>query len=187
MPHICSDEILMILAMIPFIGAFFRKIHNWYHVKFKHQCHEKVSCNEIHLAHQELKSIDIVLCYKNDKPSVVIRYYNTPSNNQRIIDGQYKSFNDKCKFYGKYINDIEKIEIKSFRSFMQRELFLMNFSSKLDFNIYDNPKIIFRNDEDRANYNVGVRGAKVCTICNPIVPCHKSGMCYECIEWLTQK
>ena len=52
MPHICSDEILMLLAMIPFIGAFFRKIHNWYHIKFKHQCHEKVSCKEIHVDHK---------------------------------------------------------------------------------------------------------------------------------------
>lgn len=49
--HFCSDEILMFLAVIPFIGAFFRKIHNWYHVKFKHKCHEK-SCESKHAVHK---------------------------------------------------------------------------------------------------------------------------------------
>jgi hypothetical protein len=36
------DEILMFMAMLPFIGVFFRKIHVWWHSKFKHKEHEKV-------------------------------------------------------------------------------------------------------------------------------------------------
>jgi len=38
--HFCADELLMILAMIPFIGAAFHKVHVWYHKKFKHKDHK---------------------------------------------------------------------------------------------------------------------------------------------------
>jgi hypothetical protein len=38
--HFCSDELFMLMAALPFIGAFFRRIHAWYHVKFKHKAHE---------------------------------------------------------------------------------------------------------------------------------------------------
>ena len=48
--HFCSDELLMILAMIPFIGIFFTKIHNWWHLKFGHKCHEK-GCGSKHVEH----------------------------------------------------------------------------------------------------------------------------------------
>jgi hypothetical protein len=48
--HFCQDELLMILAMIPFIGIFFRKIHIWYHAKFHHKCHEK-NCDAEHPEH----------------------------------------------------------------------------------------------------------------------------------------
>lgn len=41
MPHFCADELFMIMAMLPFIGNFFRKIHTWYHTKFKHHHHKK--------------------------------------------------------------------------------------------------------------------------------------------------
>lgn len=41
MPHICMDEILMFMAMLPFIGVFFRKIHAWWHAKFSHKEHKK--------------------------------------------------------------------------------------------------------------------------------------------------
>lgn len=39
MPHICIDEVLMFMAMIPFIGVFFRKCHLWWHNKFQHTAH----------------------------------------------------------------------------------------------------------------------------------------------------
>jgi hypothetical protein len=48
--HICGDEILMLMAALPFIGAFFRRIHAWYHVKFKHKDH---SAHERHKASWE--------------------------------------------------------------------------------------------------------------------------------------
>jgi hypothetical protein len=52
MPHICADEILMIMMMIPFIGYFFNKIHVWYHEKINHKCHTE-GCNETHAEHKE--------------------------------------------------------------------------------------------------------------------------------------
>jgi hypothetical protein len=42
--HFCSDELFMILAMLPFVGVFFKRIHNWWHAKFGHKCHE-ASCH----------------------------------------------------------------------------------------------------------------------------------------------
>lgn len=39
MPHICIDEIMMLLAMFPFIGVFFRKLHVWWHAKVNHAQH----------------------------------------------------------------------------------------------------------------------------------------------------
>lgn len=52
MPHICLDEIMMFMAMFPFIGFYFRKVHAWYHAKFNHKCHEK-TCNDVHLEHDK--------------------------------------------------------------------------------------------------------------------------------------
>jgi hypothetical protein len=37
--HFCIDEFLAVLAMIPFIGFYFRKAHAWWHVKFNHKHH----------------------------------------------------------------------------------------------------------------------------------------------------
>ncbi len=48
--HWCMDETLAVLAMIPFIGYFFRKIHAWYHSKMGHTCHEK-HCEDKHVDH----------------------------------------------------------------------------------------------------------------------------------------
>lgn len=41
--HFCMDEVLMFLAMIPFIGMFFRKLHAWWHKKINHASHKKYS------------------------------------------------------------------------------------------------------------------------------------------------
>ena len=49
--HFCTDELLALLAMIPFIGYFFRKLHAWYHAKMGHSCHEK-HCDEVHVEHK---------------------------------------------------------------------------------------------------------------------------------------
>lgn len=49
--HWCMDETLAFLAMIPFIGYFFRKLHAWYHAKMGHACHEK-HCDETHAEHK---------------------------------------------------------------------------------------------------------------------------------------
>lgn len=38
--HFCMDEALMLMAAIPFLGLWFRKVHHWYHLKFKHKNHE---------------------------------------------------------------------------------------------------------------------------------------------------
>jgi hypothetical protein len=46
------DETLALMAMIPFIGMFFRKMHAWWHAKFSHKCHEK-TCDDTHVAHVE--------------------------------------------------------------------------------------------------------------------------------------
>lgn len=48
--HWCMDETLAVLAMIPFIGYFFRKLHAWYHAKMGHTCHEK-HCDDQHVEH----------------------------------------------------------------------------------------------------------------------------------------
>lgn len=48
--HWCMDETLAVLAMIPFIGYFFRKLHAWYHKKMGHTCHEK-HCDDQHVEH----------------------------------------------------------------------------------------------------------------------------------------
>lgn len=50
MPHICADEIFMIMAALPFIGVIFSKLHAWWHVKFKHKCH-KHDCDDTHINH----------------------------------------------------------------------------------------------------------------------------------------
>jgi hypothetical protein len=50
--HFCADEMIMIMAMIPFIGVAFRKLHVWYHTKFGHKCHEK-TCDSTHVDHHE--------------------------------------------------------------------------------------------------------------------------------------
>jgi hypothetical protein len=49
--HFCADEMMMIMAMVPFIGVGFRRMHAWYHLKFKHHCH-KSNCNKEHLDHK---------------------------------------------------------------------------------------------------------------------------------------
>lgn len=49
--HWCMDETLAVLAMIPFIGYFFRKLHLWYHAKMGHTCHEK-HCDAVHAEHK---------------------------------------------------------------------------------------------------------------------------------------
>jgi len=49
--HWCMDETLAVLAMIPFIGYFFRKLHLWYHTKMGHTCHEK-HCDAAHAEHK---------------------------------------------------------------------------------------------------------------------------------------
>jgi len=48
--HWCMDETLAVLAMIPFIGYFFGKLHAWWHKHFHHKCHEK-DCNAEHVQH----------------------------------------------------------------------------------------------------------------------------------------
>jgi len=53
MIHWCNDENLMLLAAIPFIGIWFRKLHAWYHTKIKHRCH-KDNCTEMHVEHKDI-------------------------------------------------------------------------------------------------------------------------------------
>jgi len=48
--HWCMDETLAFLAMIPFIGYFFAKLHTWWHTKFHHKCHEE-GCESDHVEH----------------------------------------------------------------------------------------------------------------------------------------
>lgn len=50
--HFCTDELIAIIAMLPFIGYYFNKLHTWYHLKFKHKCHE-ISCQSTHVKHEE--------------------------------------------------------------------------------------------------------------------------------------
>lgn len=49
--HWCMDETLALLAMIPFIGYLFRRLHAWYHKKMGHTCHEK-HCEDKHVEHK---------------------------------------------------------------------------------------------------------------------------------------
>ena len=49
--HWCMDETLALLAMIPFIGYMFRKLHVWWHTKVGHTCHEK-HCDDTHAEHK---------------------------------------------------------------------------------------------------------------------------------------
>lgn len=49
--HFCMDEVIMIMAMLPFIGAAFRKLHVKWHSKFNHKCHEK-TCDDSHVEHK---------------------------------------------------------------------------------------------------------------------------------------
>lgn len=48
--HWCTDETLMLLSLLPFIGIFFRKIHTWWHKNSSHKCHDD-SCNSDHVEH----------------------------------------------------------------------------------------------------------------------------------------
>jgi hypothetical protein len=50
--HWCMDETLALLSVIPFIGYIFAKMHNWWHAKFGHKCHEG-SCQSTHVDHSE--------------------------------------------------------------------------------------------------------------------------------------
>lgn len=52
--HWCMDETLALLAMIPFIGYMFRKLHVWWHTKVGHTCHEK-HCDDTHAEHEEFQ------------------------------------------------------------------------------------------------------------------------------------
>lgn len=52
--HWCMDETLAVLAMLPFIGYFFRRLHAWYHTKMGHTCHEK-HCDDTHVEHEEFQ------------------------------------------------------------------------------------------------------------------------------------
>ena len=48
--HFCIDELIAIMAMIPFIGIFFRKVHAWWHAKFNHPPHP----NDIYLFKEDM-------------------------------------------------------------------------------------------------------------------------------------
>lgn len=51
--HWCMDETLALMAVLPFVGMFFRRMHTWYHIKFGHKCHEE-TCDEKHAEHENL-------------------------------------------------------------------------------------------------------------------------------------
>lgn len=38
--HFCADELFMLLSLLPFIGVYGRRLHNWYHTKTNHRAHE---------------------------------------------------------------------------------------------------------------------------------------------------
>ena len=38
--HWCMDETLMLLAALPWLGYYFRKLHVWWHTKYHHKPHE---------------------------------------------------------------------------------------------------------------------------------------------------
>lgn len=48
--HWCMDETLAVMALIPFIGIFFAKVHGWWHKHFHHKCHEP-HCHDEHVEH----------------------------------------------------------------------------------------------------------------------------------------
>lgn len=50
--HWCMDETLALMAVLPFIGFYFRRVHAWYHAKYGHKCHEK-TCDEKHVEHTD--------------------------------------------------------------------------------------------------------------------------------------
>lgn len=55
--HFCQDELYMIMAMLPFIGAFFRNLHAKYHSKHNHKPHVHEECYE---SVEELTDEDII-------------------------------------------------------------------------------------------------------------------------------
>ena len=48
--HWCMDETLAVLALLPVIGFFFKKLHARWHTHHHHKCHEE-GCSEEHLLH----------------------------------------------------------------------------------------------------------------------------------------
>lgn len=50
--HFCTDELIALMMIFPFIGILFKKIHAWYHTKIKHKCHTE-GCNDTHAEHEE--------------------------------------------------------------------------------------------------------------------------------------
>lgn len=51
--HFCADELMMLMAAIPFLGVFVRRLHAWYLTKFpKHKanCHDHRSPSPKELA-----------------------------------------------------------------------------------------------------------------------------------------
>ncbi len=65
--HWCMDETLALLSVIPFIGYFFAKIHNWWHSKFGHKCHE-AACQATHVEHSEEGTARLTLNIENNIP-----------------------------------------------------------------------------------------------------------------------
>lgn len=39
--HICSEEIIAFLSIVPFIGIGAKRLHFWWHGKFKSKCPNK--------------------------------------------------------------------------------------------------------------------------------------------------
>lgn len=72
MPHVCIDEILAFLAIFPFIGIFFRKLHLWYHMKFKHKAHK-----HNHSVRNNMTRMEILECeqthLRQDSEDLVIK------------------------------------------------------------------------------------------------------------------
>ncbi len=44
--HWCANETMALMAMIPILGYLVRKIQVWYHMKFKHGCHDE-KCQQL--------------------------------------------------------------------------------------------------------------------------------------------
>jgi hypothetical protein len=42
--HWCADESLAVMAALPFIGHYCRRLHAWYHSIFKTSCHTEKCC-----------------------------------------------------------------------------------------------------------------------------------------------